>query len=297
MSAPRPAGWNVAPPRAAGIGLRGAHHRDWLEGRAQAGWLEAHAENFFAAGGALPAILDRLRRDHPLALHGVGLSLGGCEPLDQAHLRHWRRLVDRHDPCVISEHLCWGTADGMHFNDLLPMPFTEEALRHLAARVRQFQDASGRRVLIENVASYVRFAESALEEWDFLTALVADTDCGLLLDVNNVYVNACNHGFEAERFLRALPSAAIGEIHLAGHETLVERTGSVRIDTHDRPVCEAVWNLYRRTVQLHGAKPTLIEWDAALPAIAVLEAEAARADAIVAEVSAELARAQGEIHV
>lgn len=210
--------------------------------------------------------------------------MGGCDPLDPHHLTAWRRLVDRHEPCTVSEHLSWGSYDGVHFNDLLPLPFTEEALQHVAARVRQFQDAIGRRVLIENVSSYLRFAQSSIEEWEFLTALVAATGCGLLLDVNNVYVNACNHGFDAERFVRALPSTAIGEIHLAGHDTVDDAGRELRIDTHDRVVCDEVWALYRRTLQIHGPKPTLIEWDAALPAVSVLETEAARANAMLADV-------------
>lgn len=280
MNGSRPAGWNCDAPRTTGIGLRGAHHRDWLEGRGRAGWLEAHAENYFAAGGALPAVLDALRRDRPLALHGVGLSLGGSDPLDPLHLAAWRRLVDRHEPCVISEHLCWGANAGVHFNDLLPLPYTEESLRHVAARIRQFQDTVRRRVLIENVSSYVRFAESALDEWEFLAELVAITDCGLLLDVNNVYVNACNHGFAARDFLNALPSDAIGEIHLAGHARTAVDGATLCIDTHDRTVCAEVWELYADALQRHGRKPTLIEWDADLPPLATLEAEAARADAI-----------------
>ena len=280
MNGSRPAGWNCDAPRTTGIGLRGAHHRDWLEGRGCAGWLEAHAENYFAAGGALPAVLDALRRDRPLALHGVGLSLGGSDPLDPVHLAAWRRLVDRHEPCVISEHLCWGANAGVHFNDLLPLPYTEESLRHVAARIRQFQDTVRRRVLIENVSSYVRFAESALDEWEFLAELVAITDCGLLLDVNNVYVNACNHGFAARDFLNALPSDAIGEIHLAGHARTAVDDATLCIDTHDRTVCAEVWELYADALQRHGRKPTLIEWDADLPPLATLEAEAARADAI-----------------
>lgn len=280
MNGSRPAGWNCDAPRTTGIGLRGAHHRDWLEARGCAGWLEAHAENYFAAGGALPAVLDALRRDRPLALHGVGLSLGGSDPLDPLHLAAWRRLVDRHEPCVISEHLCWGANAGVHFNDLLPLPYTEESLQHVAARIRQFQDTVRRRVLIENVSSYVRFAESALDEWEFLAELVAITDCGLLLDVNNVYVNACNHGFAARDFLNALPSDAIGEIHLAGHARTTVDGATLCIDTHDRTVCAEVWELYADALQRHGRKPTLIEWDADLPPLATLEAEAARADAI-----------------
>ena len=286
MSGSPPAGWNCDAPRATGIGLRGAHHRDWLDGRGHAGWLEAHAENYFAAGGALPAILDRLRRDRPLALHGVGLSLGGSDPLDRSHLRAWRRLIDRHDPCVISEHLCWAANAGVHFNDLLPLPYTEESVRHVADRIRQFQDVVGRRILIENVSSYVHFAESTLAEWEFLAELVARTDCGILLDVNNVYVNAINHRFKAFDFLNGLPSDAIGEIHLAGHTRTTVDGATLCIDTHDREICADVWELYAHALRRHGHKPTLIEWDADLPSLATLEAEAARADAIAHDIEA-----------
>jgi len=284
LSDRKPAGWNVAAPRSAGVGLRGAHHDAWLRQGARTGWLEAHAENHFALGGPLQGLLESLHGDHPLALHGVGLSLGNLEPLDPRHLAHWRRLIDRHDPCVVSEHLCWGACDGVHFNDLLPLPFTEEALQHVAVRVREFQDVIGRRVLIENVSSYVRYAESALEEWEFLAALVERSGCGLLLDINNVFVNACNHGYDATRFLRALPSEAIGEIHLAGHAMQTDGERVMRIDTHDRPVSDAVWDLYRLALRVHGRVPTLIEWDADLPPLAKLVAEARRADAIAIEV-------------
>lgn len=267
-------------PARAGIGLRAPHHAQILRGARDVAWLEAHSENYFAAGGALPRILDSIRDRHPLSLHGVGLSLGSVDPLDRAHLAQLRRLIDRYEPALVSEHLSWSSIDGRFTNDLLPLPYTEEALRHVAQRVGEVQDALGRRILIENVSSYVTFDSSTLSEWDFVATLVREAGCELLLDVNNVYVSAMNHGFDTRAYLDALPVGAVGEIHLAGHS--VERWGGreIRIDTHGAPVCDAVWNLYACAVQRFGAVPTLIEWDTDIPALDVLLAEARRADEI-----------------
>lgn len=267
---------------AAGIGLRAAHHEALLAGPRRAGWLEAHAENYFARGGAQPAILERLRADYPLALHGVGLGLGSATALDLGHVAELRRLAARCEPLFVSEHLCWGHAGGAHLNDLLPLPYTEEALRHVVSRVDELQQRLGRQVLVENLSSYLQFAHSTLTEWEFLAALATQSGCGLLLDVNNVFVSSRNHGFDPLEFIAALPLAAVREIHLAGHE--VERFGAreLRIDTHDRAVCDEVWALYRATLARFGPVPTLVEWDQALPPLDVLVAEAARADAIAA---------------
>jgi len=273
----------------AGIGLRAPHHAALLSVRPPVGWLEAHAENYFPAGGAQPAILERLRADYPLSLHAVGLGLGSVEPLDLAHVAQLRRLVARFQPALVSEHLCWGRVEGSHLNDLLPLPYTEEALALVTARVRELQDRLGRQVLIENLSTYLQFTDSTLAEWEFLAALVRDSGCGLLLDVNNVYVSARNHGFDPLRFIAALPVDAVREIHLAGHD--VERFGAreLRIDTHDRAVCDEVWALYRVALTRFGAVPTLVEWDAALPPLEVLLAEAARADAIMADSRGDVA--------
>ena len=259
------------------------HHADWLQDRPACGWLEAHAENYFAAGGALPALLDDLHRDYPLSIHGVGLGLAGPEPLDRGHLARLKSLIDRHQPELVSEHLCWGAVDGVHFNDLLPIPFTRESLDRVCSRIAALQDALGRSVLIEHLASYLRFDQDDIPEAEFLAALVRRTGCGLLLDLNNLYVNACNHDFDAATFLAALPPASIGEIHLAGHTRSVINGEPVLIDTHGSDVCESVWQLYRTAVQQFGPRPTLIEWDTDVPALEVLLAEAARADAIVVE--------------
>ncbi len=266
-------------PAAAGIGLRAPHHDALQATRPAVGWLEAHSENYFPEGGAQPAILERLRADYPLSLHGVGLSLGSADPLDLAHVATLQRMISRFEPALVSEHLCWGSIGGRHLNDLLPLPYSEEALRLVVARVAELQQRLGRQVLIENVSSYLQFAGSTLAEWEFLAELVAASGCGLLLDVNNVYVNARNHGFDARTYIDALPAAAIGEIHLAGHD--LKRIGDheIRIDTHGHPVCDEVWALYRHAIATLGPVPTLVEWDTDIPPLEVLVAEAARADA------------------
>lgn len=263
-----------------GIGLRAPYHAEMLVRRPRVGWLEVHAENFHAAGGAAPRLLARVREHWPLSVHGVGLSLGGTDPLSRPHLAALRRLVREFEPALVSEHASWGSYDGVHYNDLLPLPYTDEALRHLAARVAAVQDELGRPILVENVSSYVRFAASTMSEGEFLAALVAESGCGLLLDVNNVHVSARNHGLDPLAFLAALPAGAVGEIHVAGH-TRVERAGrEILIDTHAAPVCDEVWQLYAAALARCGDVPTLVEWDADLPALDTLLAEARRADAI-----------------
>jgi uncharacterized protein (UPF0276 family) len=266
-------------PARAGIGLRAVHHDALLTMRPDVGWLEAHSENYFADGGAQVDYLMRLRELYPLSLHGVGLSLGTTDPLDREHLRLLRRTIDRFQPALVSEHVCWGAVGGVHFNDLLPLPCTHEALRHLVDRVSFVQDFLGRRILLENVSSYLQYRDDELPEWAFLAALARESGCGLLLDVNNVYVSACNHGFDARDYLAHVPVQYVQEIHLAGHT--VNRHGDVeiRIDTHSAPVCPAVWDLYEFAVARFGPVPTLIEWDTDIPGLEVLVAEAHRADA------------------
>jgi uncharacterized protein (UPF0276 family) len=263
----------------AGIGLRATHHHELAtRGDVDVGWLEAHSENYFARGGLLPGVLGKVRERYPLSLHGVGLSIGSTDPLDRTHLGEIARLVHDFEPMLVSEHLSWGSVGGRSTNDLLPMPYTEEALRHMSDRVRQVQDFLGRQILIENVSSYLRFTCSDITEWDFLGALTHESGCGLLLDVNNVYVNAMNHGFDAYTFLSAIPRQAVQEMHLAGHSIRVIEGREVRIDTHDAPVCDEVWALYAAAVERFGPVPTLIEWDSNIPALDVLAAEARKAD-------------------
>ena len=260
-------------PAGAGIGLRAAHVRDVLSMRPRTPWFEVHSENYFADGGPALAALARIRADYPVSLHGVGLSLGSTDPLDGAHLAKLQRLIARVEPSLVSEHLCWSSVDGRHFNDLLPLPYTREALDHVCARVSRVQDVLGRELLVENVSSYLAFADATMPEWEFVAALAHRTGCRLLLDVNNVYVNAVNHGFDPDAYVAALPAAAVAEIHLAGFET----TAAGLVDTHGAPVAQHVWDLYARTLARLGPRPTLIEWDTAIPAFAVLEAEAATA--------------------
>ena len=260
-------------PAGAGIGLRAAHVRDVLSMRPRTPWFEVHSENYFADGGPALAALARIRADYPVSLHGVGLSLGSTDPLDGAHLAKLQRLIARVEPSLVSEHLCWSSVDGRHFNDLLPLPYTREALDHVCARVSRVQDVLGRELLVENVSSYLAFADATMPEWEFVAALAHRTGCRLLLDVNNMYVNAVNHGFDPDAYIAALPAAAVAEIHLAGFET----TAAGLVDTHGAPVAQDVWDLYARTLARLGPRPTLIEWDTAIPAFAVLEAEAATA--------------------
>jgi len=267
-------------PVAAGIGLRAQHHADILERRPRVGWVEAHSENYFAEGGSQPWFLERIRALYPLSLHGVGLSLGSVDPLDARHLASLKRIVERFEPAVVSEHLAWGTFAGRAFNDLLPMPYTEEARRHLVRRIDQVQEYLGRRILIENVSSYLEFKCSEMPEWEFLAALVQESGCGLLLDVNNVYVSACNHHFDPHQYLAFMPRGAVAEIHLAGHSRGRYQGREVLIDTHGGPVCEAVWNLYVAALARFPHTPTLIEWDTDIPDLDVLVGEAHRADAV-----------------
>jgi len=273
-------GFGARPPMQAGIGLRAQHHARIASERPDVGWLEAHSENYFASGGPHRQYIRRIREHYPLSLHGVGLSLGSTDPLNRDHLRRLMSLVEELQPVLVSEHLAWSSVEGRFTNDLLPLPYTEEALRHLALRIQLVQDALGRQILIENVSSYLRFSLSQMAEWDFLAALACESDCGILLDVNNVYVSATNHGFDPARYLAALPRHAVKEMHLAGHS--VSRIGNQRIlvDTHDGVVAPAVWELYALACRRFRAVPTLIEWDARIPSVEVLVEEARRADQI-----------------
>jgi uncharacterized protein (UPF0276 family) len=276
-------------PAHAGIGLRAQHHLEVLSDAPAVAWLEAHSENYFAAGGARVRVLERIRERYPLSLHGVGLSLGSADPLDAAHLAKLRRAIIRFEPLMISEHLSWSSVDGRFANDLLPLPYTDEALRHVAARIAAVQDALGRQLLIENVSSYLEFHCSRMPEWEFLAGVAAEAGCGILLDINNIYVAARNHGFDAERYLNAIPRGVVGEFHLAGHSRVNMDGHELLIDTHDAPVCDEVWDLYRAALRRFGPLPTLIEWDSNLPPLAELVAEAGRADAVAATLHAHAA--------
>jgi uncharacterized protein (UPF0276 family) len=262
-------------PIAAGIGLRAPHVAQVLAERPPVPWFEVHSENYFADGGPALAALDRIRADYPLSLHGVGLSLGSTDPLDLAHLAKLKRLADRIEPARVSEHLCWSSVNGRHYNDLLPLPYTAEALDHVCARVEAVQEYLRREILVENVSSYFAFPESTLAEAAFVAAVAARTGCKLLVDVNNIYVNARNHGIDADAYLAAIPPAAVAEIHLAGFDA----SGPCLIDTHGTPVAPEVWSLYERALARFAPVATLIEWDTDIPEFAVLQREAATAQA------------------
>ncbi len=267
-------------PASAGIGLRAPHVPAFIAGHPAVGWLEVHSENYFAAGGPGRAALAHIRGDYPISVHGVGLSLGSADGVDQAHLAALRHLVDWLQPCLISEHLCWGAIGGIHMNDLLPLPLTQESLGVVADHVSQTQDVLGRRILIENISAYLSFACDAMSEAEFLVALSRRTGCGILLDVNNLYVNQVNRSIDAATYIDSIPPTLVGEIHLAGHSVQPWTAAGVLIDTHSTRVCDAVWALYQRAIARFPSAPTLIEWDADIPALDVLIGEAAHADRV-----------------
>ncbi|HEV8471498.1 MAG TPA: DUF692 domain-containing protein [Methylomirabilota bacterium] len=262
---------------ACGIGLRTPHIAEIDATRPAVGWLEVHAENYMGGGPALRA-LERLRRDYPLSVHGVGLSLGGADGLDLAHLDRLARLVERLEPALVSEHLSWSVTGGAYLNHLLPLPYTEEALGVLCRHVTRAQERLGRRLLVENPSGYLRFRDSPIPEVEFLNALARRTGCGLLCDVNNVYVTCANLGGDAQAWLDALEPSAVGEIHLAGHAVNDADGRSILIDDHGSPVTDDVWRLYEHALRRYGAAPTLIEWDTDVPPLSVLLAEATKAE-------------------
>lgn len=262
----------------AGIGLKAQHMAALLEERPALGFLEIHAENYMGDGGAPHRWLRALAEHYPLSVHGVGLSLGGDQPLDRDHLEKLARVVERYCPALVSEHLAWSVIDGRYLDDLLPIPYDEESLAVVAQHVDQVQERLGRRILVENPAVYVAF-DSTLAEPQFLAELVDRTGCGLLLDVNNIYVSHCNVGLEIEDYFAALPKDCVGEIHLAGHHVRRVGNAELRIDDHGSAVRDEVWALYRQAVARFGATPSLIEWDSDIPALPILLEEARKADA------------------
>ena len=274
MSRPR----HILPSRA-GIGLRTPHYQAMLETRPPVSFLEVHSENFFGDGGQPLRYLARFREDYAVSTHGVGLSLGSADPVSPSHLQKLKRLVDLIEPTLVSEHLCWVGIDGRYLNDLLPLPYTEESLAHVVDQVDRVQSALGRRILVENVSSYLQFVESTIPEWEFVREVARRAGCGILLDVNNIHVNAVNHGFDAHTFIDAIEPGSVGEIHLAGFQD----TGELLIDTHGDLVSDPVWQLYRHALARLGPVPTLIEWDIDIPPLEVLLGEAAKADRMLAE--------------
>jgi uncharacterized protein (UPF0276 family) len=270
------------PAPGAGIGLRADHYTEFLTLRPPLALVEVHSENYFGGGRHLDTLL-QVRSSHAISLHGVGLSLGSTDPLSSRHLTALKSLVDQSEPALVSDHLCWSSHRGIYTNDLLPLPCTTEALSHVARRLDQVQAALGRQILIENVSTYFTWRHADMSEAEFLATLVKRSGCGLLLDVNNLYVNARNHGLDVCAYLQTLPARAVQEIHLAGHVSNTVATpdggsADLLIDTHSRPVCDAVWALYERVLRMIGPRPTIIEWDADLPPLQFLLQQAARAE-------------------
>lgn len=265
-----------------GLGLRVDHYEAILAEPAPIDWLEIVTENYLVPGGRPLDYLERFRARYPLVMHGVSLSIGGTDPLDRAYLRDLRDLADRVQPAWISDHLCWTAVDGIQLHDLLPLPYTEEAVAHVAARVSQVQDVLGRRLVLENVSSYVGYHASQMPEWEFLAAVAETADCLILLDLNNVHVSAVNHGFDPLSYLAGLPGARIQQFHLAGHTP----AGTLLIDTHDAAIADPVWTLYAEAVRRFGAVSALIERDDAMPPLPDLLAELAIARTIARQVAA-----------
>lgn len=275
-------------PAKAGIGLRFRHHQAVLDVDPDVAWMEVHTENYMGGGTPL-RYLDAIRRDYPISLHGVGLSLGSAEGLDAAHLERIRRVAERIEPALMSEHIAWSVADGTYLADLLPLPMTEEALGVVCRHVDHVQNVMKRRILVENPSTYLRFRHSIIPEWEFMAAVAARTGCGILCDVNNIYVSAHNHGWDASAYLAALPAVAVGEIHLAGHSVRpLPEGGSLRIDDHGSRVAAEVWALYREALARFGPVPTLIEWDTDLPPLDVLLGEANHAGTLLERVEREM---------
>ncbi len=272
------------PPRP-GVGFKPEHFTSIPAESVAIGWLEIHAENYMGQGGRPLAQLRHLAERLPISVHGVGLSIGGEAALDRAHLAKLRHLCDWLKPASFSEHLAWSTHDGAYFNDLLPLPYTQATLARVCSHVAQVQDVLGRKMLLENPSSYLTFSETEMSEVEFLTQIATRTGCGLLLDVNNVFISATNLGFSAADFLQSFPLDLVGEIHLGGHDVDQDEAGApLLIDSHAHEVADPVWDLYRAVVMRGGAKPTLIEWDNAVPGWAVLAAEAARAARVLDQV-------------
>lgn len=272
-----------AVPACAGIGFRTQHSQAMLAERPPIGWIEVHAENYLVDGGPRLRVLEDLRADYPLSIHGVGASLGSADGLDDDHLARLKRLVDHLQPGLVSDHVAWSVTGGVYYNDLLPLPYTEESLAVLCRNIDHMQTVLGRPILVENPSTYLSFAHSTLPEWEFLAELPKRTGCGLLLDVNNIHVSASNHGFDVDTYLAAVPLDAVQEIHVAGHTVRRIDGRTLLIDDHGSAVPDVVWSLLRGVLMRLGRIPTLVEWDTDVPPLPVLLAEADKADAWLTE--------------
>ena len=267
---------NSWPKLGCGVGLRRDHYDVILNEWPRVDWFEVISENFMDTGGRPLHILEQVRSRYPVAFHGVSLSIGSVDPLDKTYLNRLKALIKRIDPFIVSDHLCWTSVDGENLHDLLPLPFTEEALRHIVGRVNQVQEHLGRRILLENVSSYITYQHSVMPEWEFLATVAKQSGCGILLDLNNIYVNSFNHKFDAYDYLKGIPGEFVGQFHLAGHTDM----GHYLFDTHSAPVIEPVWNLYREALKQWGPVSTLIEWDEDIPEFPRLFEEMNRAKEI-----------------
>jgi uncharacterized protein (UPF0276 family) len=259
-----------------GVGLRQRHFARWLSEKPAIDWVEVISENFFSRGGRPLAVLEKVRAEIPVVMHGVSLSIGSTDPLNAEYLAELEQLAARIQPALISDHLCWGSHGTKYGHDLWPLPYTEEALAHVVQRVQAVQEALQRQILLENVSSYVAFQQSTMSEWEFLSEVARRADCGILLDINNIYVSARNHGFDPQHYLDQIPAARVGQFHLAGHSD----KGTHLLDTHDAPVPDPVWELFQTALKRFGRVSTLIEWDDHIPELEELLGESSKAAAL-----------------
>ena len=278
MTATLPKG--MWPTLGSGVGLRPPHYPFILANHPNVDWFEATTENFFETHGRPLHVLEQVRSHYPVVLHGVSLSIGSTDPLNRDYLKKWKALIDRIEPAIVSDHLCWTGVQGTNTHDLLPLPFTQEAAHHIASRVMEVQEFLGRRILLENVSSYVGYRHSEMKEWEFIAEVAQRADCGILLDLNNIYVNSYNFEFDPEEYVSHIPPERVGQFHLAGHSN----RGDYCFDTHDALVIDSVWNLYRQALKRFGAVNTLIEWDAKIPDFQILQGEVSEARKIQEEV-------------
>ena len=263
-----------------GIGLRGDHFEQAVNGPHPIDWFEVHTENYFGRGGKPHHYLTKIRQDYPVSFHGVALSIGSTDPLSDSHLKNISELIDRYQPMLVSDHLTWSSIGGTYLHDLLPLPFTKEAADHVVGRIEAIQDTLRQQILIENASTYLEFNHSELSECEFMVDIAERSGCGILLDVNNIYVNSRNHGIDAISYIESVPESVVQEIHLAGHTVNKFDDGEVLIDTHDQRVCDDVWNLYGIAAKKFPTAATLIEWDKDLPDFSVLLEEATIARSI-----------------
>lgn len=268
-----------------GLGLRTDHYQTILEEKPAVDWFEIITENYLVPGGQPLYFLDKIRENYPLVMHGVSMSIGSCDPLDKDYLKQVKNLVDRIQPRWLSDHLCWTGVQHKNMHDLLPLPYTEEAIKHVADRIQQIQDYLGRQILIENVSSYVSYQDSQMTEWEFAKEIIERADCFMLLDVNNIYVSSINHEFNPMDYIKAIPSDRIYQIHLAGHSDM----GDYIIDTHDHDIVDAVWHLYSETLHHHGLISTMIERDDNIPPLSDLLKELQQAKKIAKSIVEEVA--------